>query len=68
MLLEICQKTENVLAADRRTTKFCPVVAAQGFFIGTVGIAFGRTETAAEAPNPTTRINIEAHRIAFTAL
>ena len=55
------------MAADR-TTKFFPVIVAEAFFIGTVGIAFGRTEAAAEGPNPTTFINIEAHSIAFTAL
>ena len=66
-LLEICQKAGNALAADR-TTKFFPVVVAQGFFIGTVAIAFGRTEAAAEGPNPKTFINIETHSIAFTAL
>ncbi|MCJ1404091.1 hypothetical protein MMC11_007316, partial [Xylographa trunciseda] len=66
-LLAICQKTGNALAADR-TTKFFPVIVAQGFFIGTVAIAVGRTESAAEIPNPSTYINIEAHSIAFTAL
>ena len=65
--LEICQNTGNALAADR-TTKFFPVVVAQAFFIGSVAIAFGRTETTAEEPNPTTFINIEAHSIAYTAL
>ena len=66
-LLEICQKTGNALARDR-TTSFFPVLVAQGFFIGTVAIAFGRTEAAAEGPNPTTFINVETHSIAFTAL
>ena len=66
-LLEICQKTGNALAADR-STKFFPVFVAELFFIGTIGIAFGRTESAAEGPNPTTYINIEAHSIAFSAL
>ncbi|MCJ1439280.1 hypothetical protein MMC27_008672 [Xylographa pallens] len=66
-LLDICQKTGNALAADR-TTKSLPVIVAQCFFIGTVGIAFGRTESAAETINPTTYINIEAHSIAFTTL
>ena len=65
--LDILQKTGNALAADR-TTKFLPVVVAQGFFIGAVAIAFGRIEVAAEGPNPTTFINIETHSIAFTAL
>jgi len=41
---------------------------AQSFFIGTVGIAFGRTEASASGPNPSTYINIEAHSIAFSAL
>jgi len=66
-LLAICQKTGNALAADR-TTKFFPVTVAQGFFIGTVGIAFGRTEAAAAGPKPNTYINIEAHSIAFSAM
>ena len=65
--MRICQKTSNALAADR-TTKFFPVIVAQSFFIGSVGIAFARTQIAAAAPNPSTFINIEAHSIAFTCL
>ena len=66
-LLQICQKAGNALARDR-TTKFFPVTVAQAFFIGTVAIAFGRTEAAAKGSNPTTFINIETHSIAFSAL
>ncbi len=66
-LLAICQETGNALAADR-TTKFFPVSVAQGFFISTVAIAFGRTEATAAGPNPNTYINIEAHSIAFSAM
>ena len=45
-----------------------PIIVAQGFFIGAVAIAFGRTRDAASGDNPTTFINIEAHSIAFTSL
>jgi len=33
--LKICRLTANALAADR-STKFLPVIVAQGFFIGTI--------------------------------
>jgi hypothetical protein len=66
-LLGICQKIGNALASDR-TTRFLPVIVAQGFYIGSVGIAFGRTAVASAGANPTTYINIEAHSIAFSAL
>ncbi|KAE9362864.1 hypothetical protein N431DRAFT_358157 [Stipitochalara longipes BDJ] len=65
--LGICRLTANALAADR-STKFLPIIVAQGFFIGTIAIAFGRTKDSASGPNPATFINIEAHSIAFSSL
>ena len=65
--LDRCQLTAKALAADR-ATKFLPIVVAQSFFIGTIGMAFGRTPTASSGSTPQTFINIETHSIAFSAL
>ena len=62
------QQTADALAADR-STKFFPIMVAQGFFIGAVAIAFGRTVSAAVGSSSTSIfINVEAHSIAFSAL
>lgn len=37
--LELCRLTANALAADR-STKFLPIIVAQGFFIGTIASKF----------------------------
>ena len=65
--LDICFETAKALAADR-ATKFLPIFVAQAIFIGTIGMAFGRTPVASSGPAPFTFINIEAHSIAFSAL
>jgi hypothetical protein len=57
----------NNLAADR-STKFFPIVVAQGFFIGNIAIALVRTKTLTTGPDPATFINIEAYSIGFSAL
>jgi hypothetical protein len=57
----------NNLAADR-STKFFPIVVAQGFFIGNIIIALIRTKSLTAGPNPATFINIEAYSIGFSAL
>lgn len=64
-LLGICLITGDALAANR-STKFLPVSVALGFFIGSIGIAFGRTRAAGEN-SAVVFINIEAYSIAFTA-
>ena len=66
-LLATCDLTAQALAADR-ATKFLPIIVAQIFFVGTIGIAFGRAPTASSGPSPQTFVNIEAHSIAFSAL
>lgn len=60
--------TARALAADR-STKLLPIIVAQLVFIGAVGIAIGRTASAASrgASSDTVFINIEAHSIAFSA-
>ena len=62
------RQTGRALAADR-ATKFLPIIVAQTFFIGAVGIAIFRTAAAAghSASSDTVFINVEAHSIAFTA-
>lgn len=60
-------KTADALAADR-ATKFFPIVVALTFFVGSVGVAFGRTASAANVSSTTTFVNVEAHSIAFSAL
>jgi len=45
-----------------------PAIVAQAFYVGSRGIAFGRTAAASAGANPTTFINVEAHSIAFSAL
>ncbi|PVH84377.1 hypothetical protein DL98DRAFT_651609 [Cadophora sp. DSE1049] len=65
--LEICKLTGNALAADR-STKFLPIAVAEGFFIGSVAVAYGRTRQSAALANPQTFINIEAFSVAFSAL
>ena len=68
MLRNVVQQTADALAADR-ATKFLPIMVAQGFFIGAVAIAIGRTVSAAVASSSTSIfINVEAHSIAFSAL
>ena len=61
--------TGRALAADR-ATKALPIVVAQSFFIGAVGISIARTNSAAGNPalSDTLFINVEAHSIAFSAL
>lgn len=62
--MRVIQRTSNVLAVDQ-ATKFFPIVT---FFVGAVGVAFGRTASAASASSTTTFVNVEAHSIAFSAL
>lgn len=66
-LMRVIQKTTDALAADR-ATKFFPIAVALTFFVGSVGVAFGRTASAASASSTTTFVNVEAHSIAFSAL
>lgn len=63
------RQTGRALAADR-STKFLPIVVAQIFFIGAVGIAIFRTAASAgkNGLSDTVFINVEAHSIAFSAL
>lgn len=63
------RRTGRALAADR-STKFLPIVVAQIFFIGAVGIAIFRTAASAgkNGLSDTVFINVEAHSIAFSAL
>lgn len=69
MIASAIRQTGRALAADR-STKFLPIVVAQAFFIGAVGIAIFRTAAAAgaRASSDTVFINVEAHSIAFSAL
>ena len=62
------RQTGRALAADR-STKFLPIIVAEAFFIGAVGIAVFRTASAAgeQATSDTVFINVEAHSIAFSA-
>ena len=64
----LLHETANALAADR-ATNFLPIIVAQCFFIAAVGIAIGRTASAAGTPtsSDTVFINVEAHSIAFSA-
>src|ERR1700733_13979439 len=64
---ERCLMAANNLAADR-STKFFPIVVAQGFFIGNIAIALVRTKTLTTGPDPATFINNEAYSIGFSAL
>ena len=68
-VMRAVRQTARALAADR-STKLLPIAVAQSFFIGAVGIAIGRTSSAAKrsATSDTVFINIEAHSIAFSAL
>lgn len=66
-MMRVIQTTSDALAADR-ATKFFPIVVALTFFVGAVGVAFGRTASAARASSTTTFVNVEAHSIAFSAL
>jgi len=53
---------------QRAHSKFLPKMVAQGFFIDTVAIAFGRTVSAAiSSSSASIFINVEAHSIAFSA-
>ena len=67
-LASAIRQTGRALAADR-STKFLPIIVAQAFFIGAVGIAIFRTASAAgpSASSDTVFINVEAHSIAFSA-
>ncbi|KAH9223586.1 hypothetical protein DL95DRAFT_517706 [Leptodontidium sp. 2 PMI_412] len=65
--LKICVITSKALAADR-STKFLPIAVAEGFFIGSIAVAYGRTRESAASTNPQTFINIEAFSVAFSAL
>lgn len=68
-LARTIRQTGRALAADR-STKFLPIIVAQAFFIGAIGIAIFRTASAAgaNASSDTVFINVEAHSIAFSAL
>lgn len=66
-MMRVIQTTGDTLAADR-ATKFFPITVALGFFIGSVGVAFGRTASAASASSTSTFVNVEGHSIASTAL
>lgn len=61
------QTTADALAADRATKVF-PIAVALTFLVGSVGVAFGRTASAASASSTTTFVNVEAHSIAYSAL
>ncbi len=63
------ERTAKALAADR-ATKFLPIVVAQCFFIGSVGIAIFRTKAVANSSTSSDSvfINVEAHSIAFSCL
>ena len=67
-LTRTIRQTGRALAADR-STKFFPIIVAQAFFIGAIGIAIFRTASAAgaNASSDTVFINVEAHSIAFSA-
>lgn len=67
-LAKTIRQTGRALAADR-STKFLPIIVAQVFFIGAVGIAIFRTAAAAgaNASSDTIFINVEAHSIAYSA-
>lgn len=67
-LARTIRQTGRALAADR-STKFLPIIVAQVFFIGAIGIAIFRTAAAAgaNASSDTVFINVEAHSIAFSA-
>jgi hypothetical protein len=63
------ERTAKALAADR-AIKFLPIVVAQCFYIGSVGIAIFRTKAAADSSTSgdSVFINVEAHSIAFSSL
>ena len=67
--MKAVRQTARALAADR-STKLLPVIVAHIIFIGAIGIAIGKTASAAEsgASSDTVFINVEAHGIAFSAL
>lgn len=64
-LRKLYKITAGALAADR-STKFLPVLIAQGVYIGSVAIAFAKTSAA--KPGPSNYVNIGAHSIAFSAI
>jgi hypothetical protein len=64
-LKNLYKTTAGALASDR-STKFLPVLVAQGVFISSVAISFAKTLAA--KPGPSNYINIEAHSIAFSAI
>jgi hypothetical protein len=45
--LKLCRLTANALAADR-STKFLPIIVAQGFFIGTIASKLSKGVTKLE--------------------
>ena len=67
LLLEKCHGTAKMLAADR-TTKFLPIVVAQLFFAGTIGLALSRIQDTAFGSTPSTFANIDSHSIAYSML
>lgn len=63
---DVTKRTAQELAADRSTTSL-NIAFAMAFFVATVGMAVGRTVSAANAHSDTVFINVEAHSIAFSA-
>lgn len=66
-MMRVVNRTAEALAADR-ATKFFPIVVALTFFVGSIGVAFGRTASAASTSSTTIFVNVEVHSIAFSAL
>lgn len=66
-MMRVIQTTADALAADRATKVF-PIIVALIFFVGSVGVAFGRTASAASTSSTTIFANVEVHSIAFSAL
>ena len=66
--MKAARQTGRALAADRGT-KFLPIIVAQIFFIGSIGIAIFRTAAAARqsTTSDSVFINVEAHSVAFSA-
>ena len=64
--LRLTNLTSNGLAADR-ATKFLPIIAAQGFFVGAIAVAIAKITSTSPIP-ANLFINVEAHSIAFSAL
>jgi hypothetical protein len=62
---QLCKLTADVLAADR-STKFLPIIVAQGFFVGSIAVAIAKLT--ADPYSTSFYLNVEVYSIAFSAL